>query len=101
MGILSVYCARILVSRELACGENTETTGEPGGPLTRTVCGVMGDHNVEEFDRHKSQLFMKAVLDDLRALAFMLENNLVESGIRRLGAEQEMFLIVLFVTVIF
>jgi len=48
----------------------------------------MGDHNVEEFDRHKSQLFMKAVLDDLRALAFMLENNLVESGIRRLGAEQ-------------
>src|SRR5438094_2285548 len=53
----------------------------------------MGDHHVEEFDRHKSQLFMKAVLDDLRALAFMLENNLVESGIRRLGAEQEMFLV--------
>ena len=53
----------------------------------------MGDHNVEEFDRHKSQLFMKAVLDDLRALAFMLENSLVESGVRRLGAEQEMFLV--------
>src|SRR5437762_8621446 len=53
----------------------------------------MGDHHVEEFDRHKSQLFMKAVLDDLRALAFMLENSLVESGVRRLGAEQEMFLV--------
>src|SRR6266446_1563809 len=53
----------------------------------------MGDHNVEEFDRHKSQLFMKAVLDDLRALAFMLENDLVEREVRRLGAEQEMFLV--------
>src|SRR6266508_1428389 len=53
----------------------------------------MGEHNVEHFDQHKAQLFMKAVLDDLRALAFMLERNLVASGVRRLGAEQEMFLI--------
>ena len=53
----------------------------------------MGQHNVQEFDQHKSQLFMKAVLGDLRALAFMLENNLVESNVRRLGAEQEMFLV--------
>ncbi|MEP6742372.1 MAG: CBS domain-containing protein [bacterium] len=53
----------------------------------------MGEHNVEEFDEQKSQAFMKAVLDDLRALAFMLENGLIESGIRRLGAEQEMFLV--------
>lgn len=53
----------------------------------------MGDHNVEEFDQKKGQAFMKAVLDDLRALAFMLENGLLESGVARIGAEQEMFLI--------
>jgi CBS domain-containing protein/gamma-glutamyl:cysteine ligase YbdK (ATP-grasp superfamily) len=54
----------------------------------------MGDHNVEqEVDQNKSHVFMKAVLDDLRALAFMLEHGQVESGVSRIGAEQEMFLI--------
>jgi CBS domain-containing protein len=54
----------------------------------------MGDHNVEqEVDQNKAQTFMRAVLDDLRALAFMLENGRVESGVTRIGAEQEMFLI--------
>ena len=53
----------------------------------------MGDHNVEDFDQKKAQAFMKAVLDDLRALAFMLEEGRVESGVARIGAEQEMFLI--------
>ena len=53
----------------------------------------MGEHNVEEFDQQKSQAFMKAVLNDLRALAFMLERGLVESGQTRIGAEQEMFLV--------
>ncbi len=54
----------------------------------------MGDHNVEqEVDQKKAQAFMKAVLEDLRALAFMLEHDRVESGVVRIGAEQEMFLI--------
>jgi CBS domain-containing protein len=53
----------------------------------------MGEHNVEDFDQKKAQAFMKAVLDDLRALAFMLEDGRVESEVRRIGAEQEMFLI--------
>ncbi len=54
----------------------------------------MGNHNVEqEVDQKKTQAFMKAVLDDLRALAFMLEHGRVESGVTRIGAEQEMFLI--------
>jgi CBS domain-containing protein/gamma-glutamyl:cysteine ligase YbdK (ATP-grasp superfamily) len=54
----------------------------------------MGDHKVEaEVDQQKSQAFMKAVLEDLRALAFMLENDRVETGITRIGAEQEMFLV--------
>jgi CBS domain-containing protein/gamma-glutamyl:cysteine ligase YbdK (ATP-grasp superfamily) len=54
----------------------------------------MGEHNVEqEVDQQKAQAFMKAVLDDLRALAFMIEHGRVESGVTRIGAEQEMFLI--------
>jgi CBS domain-containing protein len=54
----------------------------------------MGEHNVEQQDNpQKAQAFMKAVLDDLRALAFMLENGAVEKGVTRIGAEQEMFLI--------
>jgi hypothetical protein len=54
----------------------------------------MGGHNVEQqVDERKLQAFMKALLEDLRALAFMLENGCVESGVTRIGAEQEMFLI--------
>jgi CBS domain-containing protein/gamma-glutamyl:cysteine ligase YbdK (ATP-grasp superfamily) len=54
----------------------------------------MGEHNVEQqVDETKAQAFMKALLEDLRALAFMLEDGRVESGVRRIGAEQEMFLI--------
>ena len=53
----------------------------------------MGNHNVEDFDQEKAQTFMKALLDDLRALAFMLDDGRVESGVARIGAEQEMFLI--------
>jgi CBS domain-containing protein len=54
----------------------------------------MGEHKVEQqVDEKKAQAFMKALLEDLRALAFMLEDGRVESGVRRIGAEQEMFLI--------
>jgi len=53
----------------------------------------VGDHNVEQYDETSYQRFMKALLDDLRALAFMLEDGRVESGVRRIGAEQEMFLV--------
>lgn len=54
----------------------------------------MGEHKVaQQVDEKKSQAFMKALLEDLRALAFMLEEGRVESGVTRIGAEQEMFLI--------
>jgi len=54
----------------------------------------MGEHNVEDHvDQRKAQEFMRALLDDLRALAFMLNDGRVESGKLRMGAEQEMFLI--------
>ena len=54
----------------------------------------MGDHQVErEMDELKLQLFMKALLEDLHALDYMLDNDLIEEGVRRIGAEQEMFLV--------
>ena len=54
----------------------------------------MGEHDVEQdLDEPKLQAFMKALLDDLRALDYMLDNDLIESGVRRIGAEQEMFLV--------
>ncbi len=54
----------------------------------------MGQHNVEqELDERKLQEFTQALLADLRALAFMLEHNCIESGVHRIGAEQEMFIV--------
>ena len=40
-------------------------------------------------DERMAQSFMKALLEDLRALAFMLENDRVGSNVTRIGAEQE------------
>ena len=54
----------------------------------------MGAHNVEqELDEQKLNEFMQALLADLRALAFMLEHDRLETGVRRVGAEQEMFIV--------
>jgi len=54
----------------------------------------MGEHNVEQgFDEQKSQAFMRALLDDLRALDFMIDTGQFEAGVTRIGAEQEMFLV--------
>ena len=38
------------------------------------------------------RVFMKRLLNDLRALEKMLEDGVIQSGVRRVGAEQEMFL---------
>lgn len=54
----------------------------------------MGEHKVsQESDERKMRAFMKAVLDDLRAMESMLQSNQIEDGVHRIGAEQEMFLI--------
>jgi CBS domain-containing protein len=54
----------------------------------------MGQHNVyQEADENKLKAYMKALLDDLRALERMLVTGKLESGVRRIGAEQEMFLV--------
>jgi predicted transcriptional regulator/gamma-glutamyl:cysteine ligase YbdK (ATP-grasp superfamily) len=55
---------------------------------------IMGQHDVyQEADENKLKAYMKALLDDLRALELMLETGRLESGVRRIGAEQEMFLV--------
>ena len=54
----------------------------------------MGEHAVNrESDDQRLRAFMKALLEDLRALEQMLDAGLIESGVRRVGAEQEMFLV--------
>jgi CBS domain-containing protein len=54
----------------------------------------MGEQNVKlNNDEATSQAFMRSLLVEVQALEKMLDAGLVESGVRRIGAEQEMFLI--------
>jgi CBS domain-containing protein len=54
----------------------------------------MGAHNIEpQGDEQKSQAFMKALLEDLRAFECMIETDRFETGVARIGAEQELFLV--------
>ncbi len=54
----------------------------------------MGEQNVSLLkDRKQMQHFVKALLQDVQALEYMLKNNWFETGITRIGAEQEMCLI--------
>lgn len=54
----------------------------------------MGEQNVKQgTDERSRQAFMKSLLDEVRALELMLEKGMIESGKRRIGAEQEMFII--------
>ncbi|HEY5445904.1 MAG TPA: hypothetical protein VIJ87_15840, partial [Pyrinomonadaceae bacterium] len=54
----------------------------------------MREHDGEtQFDESKSQDFMKALLEDLHALEYMIEAGRFETGVMRIGAEQEMFLV--------
>ncbi|MEL6823067.1 MAG: CBS domain-containing protein, partial [Calditrichota bacterium] len=54
----------------------------------------MGSLNVEAaFSPAKSRSFIKQVLQDLDALALLIEKDFIEKGIQRIGAEQELCLI--------
>ncbi|MCP5024049.1 MAG: CBS domain-containing protein [bacterium] len=53
----------------------------------------MGDHDINVLGDEQRRAFSQALLDDLQALDRMVETGLIESGIRRIGAEQELFLI--------
>jgi CBS domain-containing protein/gamma-glutamyl:cysteine ligase YbdK (ATP-grasp superfamily) len=54
----------------------------------------MGEQNVKRnTDEAERQAFMKSLLHEVQALETMLERGMIESGKRRVGAEQEMFII--------
>ena len=54
----------------------------------------MGHHQVAlDLEERKLQEFMRALLQDLRALEYMIENEKIETDVVRIGAEQEMFLV--------
>lgn len=54
----------------------------------------MGLQNVgEDTTSEEIRRFTRALLRDLKALETMLERGMIESGIRRFGAEQELFLV--------
>lgn len=54
----------------------------------------MGEHDVsQDLDERQLRDFMKALLADCKALERMLEEGRFETGIRRIGAEQEMFVV--------
>ena len=54
----------------------------------------VGEHQTQsDATAEELRLFMKRLLNDLRALTTMLEEGRIESGVRRVGAEQELFLV--------
>jgi len=54
----------------------------------------MGDQDItRNIESSQLRVFMKCVLTDLRALEQMLSDGWIESDVRRIGAEQELFLI--------
>ncbi len=53
--------------------------------------GVQGIEEVHDGQQHRAT--MQHVLNDLRALELMLNNGMFETGIRRIGAEQELALV--------
>jgi CBS domain-containing protein len=54
----------------------------------------MGEHNVRPTNHDAAQQkFMRSLLEEVRALEQMIDRGMIESGIRRIGAEQEMFIV--------
>ncbi len=54
----------------------------------------MGQHHISDgYSDSELRTFVRALLDDVRALERMVANGLIETGMRRIGAEQEMFIV--------
>lgn len=54
---------------------------------------TMGNQDVQSTEGADLRAFMQALLADLQALESMIDNGQIESDVRRIGAEQEMFLV--------
>ncbi len=54
----------------------------------------MGEHAITQFsDSNQKRIFTKRLLNDIRALDYMLEHNMIERKTSRIGAEQELVLL--------
>ncbi len=54
----------------------------------------MGEHSVtSEYNELQMRAFTLGVLNDLQALQVMVDTGMLEEDVRRIGAEQEMFLV--------
>ena len=53
----------------------------------------MGEHDVKPAESAELRSFVQALLEDVHALERMIEEGRIESGVRRIGAELEMFLV--------
>ena len=53
----------------------------------------MGIQDVGERGGSSLRTFMQAVLEDLQGLERMIDSGMIERGVRRIGAEQELFLV--------
>jgi CBS domain-containing protein len=53
----------------------------------------MGEQDVQALGEQQRKSFTRALLNEVRALEEMLERDMFEKGVRRIGAEQEMFLV--------
>jgi len=54
----------------------------------------MGEHDITSAaDANAQRSFVRALLEDVQALERIIAEGLIEGGIRRIGAEQEMFLV--------
>ena len=55
---------------------------------------IMGEHNVQRLtDEASLRRFARQLIQDIRALEHMLGEGMFETGVRRIGAEQELFLV--------
>lgn len=70
-----------------------------GSALPRTVWQLilaepMGEHRVHRPETNdEARAFTRAILADIEALEAMIERGLIEDGVRRVGIEQEMYLV--------
>jgi CBS domain-containing protein/gamma-glutamyl:cysteine ligase YbdK (ATP-grasp superfamily) len=53
----------------------------------------MGEQNVGALDQAALRDFTRALLDDVQALERMIDAGMIETGIQRIGAEQEFFIV--------
>ena len=79
---------------EVTC-QGAQRGGRPGTFLASPEASPsMGRHDLPSgFNDEQLRAFMKAILADVHALERMVEEDRFETGIRRIGAEQEMFLL--------